>query len=587
MNSSEHGIDPAKIDTPPSALGQTTEPESPLDKLSAHLLASRLLSATQLERARQIHQETGKRLSTLLVKLGLVAERDLARALAKLHAITLAEPTHYKSADKFADRVSLDFLSQYQVLPVAEDDAGIHVVMSDPGDNYAITALELALDNRVVPIAGLGTDIRNTLSRLHDEDETAVDTMDDQPIAALDDIDHLRDMASEAPVIRMVNRLIGRAVEMKASDIHIEPFVGSLQVRYRIDGVLREIESPPSTSAAAVISRIKVMANLNIAQRRLPQDGRIKIRVEGREIDMRISTVPTLHGEGVVMRILDQANVPLDFAELGFDGENLSHLNKLLSRPQGIVLVTGPTGSGKTTTLYVALQQLNTPDKKILAVEDPVEYQLKGINQIQVRSNIDLTFANALRSILRQDPDIIMIGEMRDTETARIATQSALTGHKVLSTLHTNDAPSSITRLLDMHVANFLLTSTVDGVVAQRLVRRLCPHCREAFAPAPELIQTSGLHALADDDITLYRASGCSKCEHTGYRGRIAILEILLMSAAIRQAVIKHAGADVIRRIATGEGMHTLREDGLRKALAGLTTLEEVERVTQDEAEST
>ena len=353
-------------------------------------------------------------------------------------------------------------------------------------------------------------------------------------------------------------------------------------MRFRVDGVLREMDAPPAAAAAAVISRIKVMANLNIAERRLPQDGRIKVRIEGREVDMRISTVPTLYGESVVIRLLDQGGVPLDFAELGFEGRLLRQFEALLARPQGIILVTGPTGSGKTTTLYAALERLNTPEKKILTVEDPVEYQIAGINQIQVRPNIDLTFANALRSILRQDPDIIMIGEMRDAETAAIAVQSALTGHKVLSTLHTNDAPSSVTRLLDMHVQDYLLTSTLDGIVAQRLVRRLCPHCRAPYRPDPEWVRETGLDRVAGGtDLTLYRAVGCDHCEHSGYWGRSSILELLVMSEPLRRVILESRDAEAIRRVALAEGMVPMREDGLRKALAGLTTVEEVERVTQ------
>jgi general secretion pathway protein E len=333
---------------------------------------------------------------------------------------------------------------------------------------------------------------------------------------------------------------------------------------------------------AAIISRIKIMSNLNIAERRLPQDGRIKMRVEGREIDMRISTVPTMHGESVVIRLLDQGGANIDLAQIGFDPHTQRQFEHLLARPQGIILVTGPTGSGKTTTLYAALGRLNTPQVKILTVEDPVEYQIRGVNQIQIRPNIDLTFANALRSILRQDPDIIMIGEMRDTETARIAVQAALTGHKVLSTLHTNDAPSSVTRMLDMQVEDYLLTSTLDGILAQRLVRRLCPHCREAYRPEPQWLRETGIDRLGGDGTPqLYRAVGCPRCEQTGYRGRTTILELLVMNDAVRQVILEQRSADAIRDVAVREGMIPMREDGYKKALTGVTTVEEVERVTQ------
>jgi general secretion pathway protein E len=346
--------------------------------------------------------------------------------------------------------------------------------------------------------------------------------------------------------------------------------------------VLRVVDAPPAASAAAVVSRIKVMSNLNIAERRLPQDGRIKMRIEGREVDMRISTVPTMHGESVVIRLLDQGGASLDLAQIGFDEHAQQQFERLLARPQGIILVTGPTGSGKTTTLYAALGRLNTPERKILTVEDPVEYQIHGVNQIQIRPNIDLTFANALRSILRQDPDVIMIGEMRDTETARIAVQAALTGHKVLSTLHTNDAPSSVTRLLDMHVEDYLLTSTLDGILAQRLVRRLCPHCREPFHPEPQWLHETGLDRLAAGRaVELHRPVGCPRCEHSGYRGRTTILELLVMNDAVRRVILEQRSADAIRQVAVAEGMIPMRDDGYKKALAGLTTVEEVERVTQ------
>jgi len=401
-------------------------------------------------------------------------------------------------------------------------------------------------------------------------------------------IQHLKDLASEAPVIRLVNLMIARAVESRASDIHIEPFENRLKIRYRVDGVLREVESPPSRLSAAVISRIKIMAKLNIAERRLPQDGRIQLRAQGKEIDLRVSTVPTLWGESVVMRILDKASVVLDFEILGFSPRTLKRFLDVLNLPHGIILVTGPTGSGKTTTLYTALQTINTPERKILTVEDPVEYQLEGVNQIQVKPQINLTFANALRSIVRQDPDVIMIGEMRDLETAGIAVQSALTGHLVLSTLHTNDAAGSVTRLLDMGVEDYLLTSTINGILAQRLVRMLCTHCRQPYPALPELVDELRLRRFADTpDITLYKPVGCEQCGGSGYRGRAAIMEFLVMSDPLRRMVLKHADATELQVQAQKEGMDTMYEDGLRKAVAGQTTIEEVLRVTtQQEQEA-
>jgi len=551
------------------------------------LLHEGKLTPSQLERAQRMQDESGSTLASLLVQLGFVAERDLARSLANALGLPLAEGRQLIGLPGLQDSISLDFLARSQAIPVAEDDTGVDVAMADPEDSFTLQALTLALGKPVRPQVATGSDIQAALQQLRGAEAEPLDSADHNTEANLDDVEHLRDLASEAPVIRLVNQLISRAIELHASDIHIEPFEDSLTVRYRVDGVLRDVPAPPATSAAAVISRIKVLANLNIAERRLPQDGRIKLRIEGREVDMRISTLPTLHGESVVLRLLDQGDVPLDFTVLGFEGDNLRRFQALLARPQGIVLVTGPTGSGKTTTLYAALETLNTPEKKILTVEDPVEYQLKGINQIQVKPAIDLTFANALRAILRQDPDIIMIGEMRDRETAAIAVQSALTGHKVFSTLHTNDAPSSVTRLLDMGVEDYLLTSTLDGIVAQRLVRKLCSHCRTPYQPEPKWVRETGLDRIAgSDQVTLYQANGCEHCDHSGYRGRAAILELLVMSEPVRSAILEHRDADSIRAAAIANGMAPMRDDGLRKALAGLTTVAEVERVCQADTPS-
>jgi general secretion pathway protein E len=545
------------------------------------------LDNEQLERVQGLQAEGRGLLGPLLVQLGFVSERDLCVALATGLGWPEADRQAYERATDDGN-VSADFLHQYHVVPLAIDEDLVEVAIADPGDGFVLDALRLAYGRQVRPSIGRISDIQAALGR-HFPLEQATEIEQDTNLSGFDgdadDIAHLRDMASEAPVIRRVNQLISRALELRASDIHIEPFERSVNVRYRIDGALRPTEFAAGIPAAAITSRIKIMADLNIAERRLPQDGRIKLRVEGREIDMRISTVPTMHGESVVMRLLDQGDVALDFEALGFGEATLARFRRLLARPHGILLVTGPTGSGKTTTLYAALSELNTPDKKILTVEDPVEYQLDGVNQIPVRPNIDLTFANALRAILRQDPDVIMIGEMRDVETARIAVQAALTGHKVFSTLHTNDAASSITRLQDMQVDDYLLTSTIDGVLAQRLVRRLCRHCREPYTPSPEAVAELGLEAMAGNPSpTLYRAQGCDACDHTGYRGRTTILELLVMTEPLRRAIIARADADQLRDIAVREGMADMRIDGLTKALQGLTTVEEVERVVQSVA---
>ncbi len=545
------------------------------------------LEPEKLERARRLERDSGERLGALLVQLGMLAERDLAETLAEELDLELARADSYTPSPAVPDRVSPEFLRSARAVPLEETPEHVLVAMADPLDEFTTQAMELALGKPVVARVGIISEIESAIQRqysngagtlAHIAGEYRADVRHD-----VDDIQYLKDLASEAPIIRLVNTLISRALKAKASDIHLEPFENTLKVRFRIDGVLREVEAPPVHSTAAVVSRIKVMANLNIAERRLPQDGRIMQQVEGREIDMRISTVPTMHGESVVMRILDKGSLPLEFASLGFDAKARGAFESILMRPQGIILVTGPTGSGKTTTLYTALHALNTPDKKILTVEDPVEYQLEGVNQIQVKPQIGLSFANALRSILRQDPDVIMIGEMRDLETAKIAVQAALTGHKVLSTLHTNDSASSVTRLLDMGVEDFLLTSTVNGVLAQRLVRVLCGHCKESYRVSNDLADELGLTRFGDaSDLTLYRPVGCEACDHTGYRGRTCILELLVMSEGVRQCILDHGDAAAIQRTAAAEGTVSMHEDGLAKALAGVTSVEEVERVTRE-----
>jgi general secretion pathway protein E len=454
--------------------------------------------------------------------------------------------------------------------------------MADPLDDFAAEAVGMRLGLPVARAVATAAELEDALERLYgggrgslDEIASTAETAEEEDTEA--DVARLRDQASEAPVIRIVNLLIAKAVEARASDIHIEPFESALRVRYRIDGVLREVEAPPARLRAAVISRIKIMARLNIAEHRLPQDGRIKIVVRGKEIDLRVATLPSLHGEGVVLRILDRQGVVLDFDALGFDAASQATLRGLLEKPNGILLVTGPTGSGKTTTLYTALKELNAPEKKILTVEDPVEYQLDGIIQNQVRPKIGLTFAHTLRAFLRQDPDIIMIGEIRDLETAQIAVQAALTGHLVLATVHTNTAAATITRLLDMGVEDYLLTSTLVGILAQRLVRRLCPQCREPYEALPELarqIDPSGT------PVTLYQPKGCPQCNGTGYHGRASILEILPLGDDIRRLILRHAESREIHKAAVEAGMRAMYQDGLAKARAGLTSFEEVARVT-------
>ncbi|CAG1011545.1 Type II secretion system protein E [Burkholderiales bacterium] len=561
-------------------------------KLLGEILQARgKLDAAGLERALRLQEGSDRqRLGQLLITLGLVSERDVMEALAEQLALPLLEAKSFPELPILEERVSHRFLKEARVLPVREDESEVVLAMADPLDHYAIDAFRLVTQREVKPALGLPNEIDAALERLYGSGKSAmgqilgesVETRIDE--GSFDaDIQQLKDLASEAPVIRLVSLIISHALETRASDIHIEPFENRLIVRYRVDGVLHEAESPPRRLSAAVISRVKIMASLDIAERRLPQDGRIRLRTQGKEIDLRVSTVPTMHGESVVMRILDKGGVALDFERLGFDDDVLEAFLSVLDQPHGILLVTGPTGSGKTTTLYTALDRLNKPEVKILTVEDPVEYQMPGINQIQVKPQINLSFANALRSIVRQDPDVIMVGEIRDLETAQIAVQSALTGHMVLSTVHTNDAPSTVNRLLDMGVDDYLLTSTVNGILAQRLVRTLCTSCRKPYVAVPELVEQMGLHRFSKaPEIVLYHPGGCEFCSGTGFIGRVSIMEMLPMSDPIRSLVMRHAGATELRAEAVKEGMLTMYENGLRKAVRGVTTFEEVLRVTRE-----
>lgn len=484
--------------------------------------------------------------------------------------------------------ISARFIREYMVIPIEMKGNTLKVVMANPEDRETIDALRVAAAADVVVYAAEAKVMEDYISRFYGQESQNINRIiEDMGEKGLEfvkeeeeDIGHLKDLASEAPIIKLVNLLITRAVEGRASDIHIEPFEDELKVRYRIDGMLHDVESTPKKLQAAIVSRIKIMAKMNIAERRLPQDGRIRLKVGEREIDLRVSTIPVLYGESVVMRILRKEGIVIDLDLLGFPAQTLSAFNQLITKPHGILLVTGPTGSGKTTTLYGALDKINSPDKKIITVEDPVEYQLKGVNQIQVKPQIGLNFANTLRHIVRQDPDIIMIGEVRDLETAEIAIQSALTGHLVFSTLHTNDAPSAITRLIDMGVENFLLSSTIRGILAQRLVRIICPACKEIDPSAADKQELSILGI--GSDINLYRGRGCEQCAFTGYYGRRGIFELLVVDDELRKLILENADANQLRAEGKRRGMRTLLEDGAEKIRAGLTTPTEVFRVTQE-----
>ncbi len=545
------------------------------------------LSASELKKVERVQKTSvAESLPQLLVKLGLCSELDVADAFADSGQFEKIMPDQYPIERQLPEEVSLRFLKNYHLIGLSSSEDQVTVAMMDPEDAFTINALSLMIGKSIDVKVGLLSEIDAALDVQYGEDRSKMDKLiDDLAIDDLgeEDLEHLKDLASEAPVIKMVNLIMQRAIETRASDIHIEPFEQSLKVRLRVDGVLQEIDAPNVKSTAAVISRIKIMAKLNIAERRLPQDGRIKVQMIGKELDLRVSTIPTMHGESVVIRLLDKENTVLDFVQLGFSGRHLEQFIDVLSMPHGIILITGPTGSGKSTTMYAALKQLNTPQRKIITVEDPVEYQMEGINQIQAKPQIGLTFASALRSIVRQDPDVIMIGEMRDLETARIAVQSALTGHLVLSTLHTNDAAGGVTRLLDMGLEEYLLTSTVNGILAQRLVRKLCPSCKEGGLAAPEIVTELRLERFTNKaEIMLYKPIGCSACSGTGYRGRLAIIEFLPMTDPIRKLIMAHEEAGAIQKLAISEGMQTLYENGLVKVVEGITTLEEVMRVTTE-----
>jgi general secretion pathway protein E len=590
----EFDDDQQNVDLEVDEVPKLVEPAPPVvyQRIGEALVSRGRLDPLNLERALKL-QEAAKpaereRLGALLNRMGFVSEKDLVDALALQQGWLVAGADEFPPIPLLEEQLTYKFLKDSRAVPIHETDQQLTLAMADPADQYVLSAFGMVTDKRIMRVIATPSDIESTIDKLYggkSSMDQIVDNIGGREDDLFDgDVAHLKDLASEAPVIRLVNLLIGRALEMRASDIHVEPFENRLIVRYRVDGVLHEVESPPKRLSAAVISRIKIMANLDIAERRLPQDGRIKLRIQGKEIDLRVSTVPITHGESVVMRILDKGGVALDFTKLGFEGLVQERFTHALKQPNGVLLVTGPTGSGKTTTLYTALDLINKPDVKIMTVEDPVEYQMAGINQIHVKPQIGLTFANALRSIVRQDPDIIMVGEIRDKETADMAVQAALTGHLVLSTVHTNDAPSTVNRLLDMGVEDFLLTSTVIGVLAQRLVRTLCPHCKTPYHALPEVIDQMGLRKhVPQGDITLYHPKGCDECGGTGYHGRVCILEFMPMTDSVRQLVMRHATAAELRKQALADGMESMFDNGVRKSLNGITTLEEVLRATRED----
>jgi general secretion pathway protein E len=565
--------------------------DTPLS-LSERLVERRLLSSEELDRVAKLQTEQQSPLTRLVVELGLLSEEDLLPVLRDhfdIPVMSLRDIPNTTVAVELPPGIG-DFLKLARMVPVVIEGADLVVATTDPLDVSRLHALELAVGMRVKPVLAREKEIFARIEALYSSSyapDGGQEALGQQleGIGDEEDVAHLRDMASEVPVIRLVNQMLVRALENRASDVHIEPFENQLKVRYRIDGILHEVESPPRQLKAAVISRLKILAQLNIAERRLPQDGRIKTRLAGKDVDLRIATVPTLYGESVVIRLLERGQIFSELDTLGFPPESLARFNEMIVKPHGMILVTGPTGSGKTTTLYGVLQKINDPGKKIITIEDPVEYQLSGVNQIHVKPQIGLTFANGLRSIVRQDPDVIMVGEIRDAETAEIAVQAALTGHLVFSTLHTNDAAGAISRLLEMGVQDYLLSSSLLGVLGQRLVRRLCPRCRKEipFAGLDGVAGEFNLHesrALS----TVWEAGGCNHCSGTGYLGRVGIFELLPVTSEICKVIVQRADAGAIRSLAMQQGMRLLREDGWDKVRQGVTTLAEVLRVTREES---
>src|ERR1700720_824505 len=559
------------------------------------LIEDGLLLPNQLQEAVTIQKAEGGRLLKILTDRQFVTEQDMAFSMGRCLNTPPVNLARLRIPEEVMALVPREMAKANRLVPVARLDGKLFVAMADPTNVLAVDDLKRRVQLEIVPMIATERAVTDALSGVHGTGTMTqgMQQVSEQAVQATDsvevqgskreeiDLDRLAHDSEDAPVIKIVNLILAQAVKEKASDIHIEPFQNTLKLRYRIDGELLPAESPPKALQLAITSRIKILAGLNIAERRIPQDGRFRIRVLGKEIDLRISILPTAHGEKIVIRILDKASLSGSIDQMGMDSDTLSKFRKAIDAPHGMILVTGPTGSGKTTTLYSVLQELNSPEYNIVTVEDPIEYELAGVNQVAVRSDIGLDFSSALRSILRQDPDIVMVGEIRDNETADIAVKAALTGHQVLSTLHTNDAAGAITRLDDMGIEPFLISSSILMTCAQRLVRRVCPNCREEFVPEPEIMEKL---AIADPKgAVFYHGSGCDRCKGRGYLGRVAIIEALPVSESIRRLIIKRASSSVIKNQAMTEGMKTLRMVGVEKALEGITTLEEIWRVTAED----
>lgn len=552
-------------------------------RLGELLLENNLITRQQLEKALDIQKKNGTRLGKVLSDLNFVSEKAMIEVLEFQLGIPHIDLSAISIKPAVAALIPVTLAERHQVMPVKLASNKITLAMADPTNFYAIDDIRMATSFDVEPVIATEKDILQAIRKCYgvqDLVQKAVNKMRPEDMSLTAELQ----TADDAPIIGLVNSLMNQAIKDLASDIHFEPQDKTLRVRFRIDGMLREVGSFPRDIHPAIVARIKIISDMDIAEKRVPQDGRIKMKEAGRDVDVRVSTLPTIMGEKVVMRLLDQNAIILNIRKLGFSSEHLNKYHRLYSQSYGMVLVTGPTGSGKTTTLYSTLAEVNSPNKNIITLEDPVEYRLSGINQVQVNTKAGLTFASGLRSILRQDPNIVLVGEIRDSETADIAIRAALTGHLVFSTLHTNDAAGTITRLLDMDVEPFLVASSVLGVVAQRLVRLICPECKKSYTPTPESLERLFLTVEPDVPITLYRGSGCARCNHTGYRGRMAIHEVMPITSQIREAINRRASSDEISSIAIIQGMTTMCQDGIQKALAGLTDISEVMRVAYAEA---
>ncbi|MDX9709093.1 MAG: type II secretion system ATPase GspE [Trichloromonas sp.] len=557
-------------------------------RLGEILVAGHGIAPQTIEEALSAAAKTGKRLGEALLAAKAISETQLAEALAAQQGLPCLTGIPSDTPAELLALIPIGYAKEYRIYPLGRDEKGLRLAMADPLDSRPLNDLAVLTGERirvtVAPAAEIVAAINRGYEGRAEQAREVVEEIggDTQLVRGLEPAD-LLDTSDEAPIIRFVNSLITQGYKERASDIHIEPFETEVVVRYRIDGILYEVLRPPRQAQASIVSRIKIMSGLNIAEKRLPQDGRFRVRIAGKDLDVRVSTLPTAFGERVVMRLLEQSSSVPSLEDIGMDAGILEQTMRMIGKSHGIFLVTGPTGSGKTTTLYAALSRLNNQEKNIITVEDPIEYQLTGVGQIQVNPKINLTFAAGLRSILRQDPDVIMVGEIRDGETAEIAVQSALTGHMVFSTLHTNDAAGALTRLVEMGIEPFLAASSIVGILAQRLVRRICPDCRESYRPSPEMLREMGLTQAVPADALFHRGKGCPRCMDIGYRGRTGIYELLTMDEEIRDLLLRNKDAAGIKAAAVSRGMPTLRDAGLAKALRGETTIEEVLRVTQEE----